>query len=172
MRITRIGLIAGAALLAVPAAGLAAGTGSPANGKFTGAPHYTSRGKQVAAKLTITVARHKIVAVELRASGTNLPPLAKDSSGEFCGAINDLVSKGHKSKGTIGRNGTFKYAFTQATKYKGHVVQTDTITLAGRFSTSKRVTGTFRDVAAFTAASAPGKARCDSGKLTFSASHR
>lgn len=36
MRITKFGLIAGA-LLAVPAAGLAAGAGSPANGKFKGA---------------------------------------------------------------------------------------------------------------------------------------
>lgn len=125
----------------------------------------------MAAKLTITVSRHKIVAVELLASGTNLPPLAKGSSGNACGAVNDLVSKDHKSKGTIGRNGTFKYTFTQATKYKGQVVQTDTITLIGRFRTSTRVTGTFQDVAAYTAASAPGKARCDSGRLTFSASH-
>lgn len=160
--------IAGAAL-AVPAVGLAASAVAPANGKFTGQPHYSYRSTPATGKLTITVAKHKISGVELVGA---LPPLdAKHSHGNACGAINDIASKGYTARGTVSRNGGFSYTFTQTYKHRGQVVSTDTIKLTGRFIDAKHAKGTFSDTSNWTAASAPGQAHCESGGVSFSVSH-
>ena len=163
------GVIVAAALLVTPAAVLAAGSVQPANGKFTGELHYTDfRGKSEVGKLTVTVAKHRIAGVKLLAP---TPPVTKNSSGLACDAITAFVSKGHHVKGSVSRNGSFRYTFTEAFTYGGKVTNTDTITLSGMFTSAKRATGMVRDVSDSTAASATGKGHCDTGKLKFTVSH-
>lgn len=115
-----------------------------------------------------TVARHRIADVTLLAP---TPPVTRNSSGVSCDAITAFVSKGHHVKGSVSRDGSFGYTFTESFKSGGKVTDTDTITLKGQFTSAKRVTGTFRDVSDYTAASASGKGHCDTGKLKFTFSH-
>lgn len=170
MRNLRIsGVIAAATFLVTPAVVLAARSVHPANGKFTGQPHYKDlRGKREVGKLTVTVARHRITGLTML---TPTPPVTANSSGLACGAITAFVSKGHHVKGTVRRNGSFSYRLTESFKYGGKVTNTDTITLNGRFTSARRAAGTFRDVASYTAASAIGVGHCDTGKLRFTVSH-
>ncbi|MHB1836264.1 MAG: hypothetical protein ACYCXW_15010, partial [Solirubrobacteraceae bacterium] len=145
------GVVVAATLLVTPAAVLAAGSVHPANGKFTGEPQYKDfRGKSEVGKLTVTVARHRITGVSLL---TPTPPVTANSSGLACDAITAFVSKGHHVEGSMSRNGSFGYRFTESFKYDGKVTNTDTITLEGRFTGAKRAAGTFRDVSSYTAAS-------------------
>lgn len=169
MRITRIGVVTAGALLAAPAIGLATQGVSPANGKFTAKPHYTYRGRPTAGKLTIVVAKHEISLVALVGA---LPPLdAKRSHGNACGAISAISSQGYKVSGTVSSNGLFHYAFTKTYTQGGKVTWTDTIRLAGTFTDGKHAKGTFSDSNDWTAASAPGTAHCQSGSVSFKASH-
>lgn len=167
MHISKLGgALAAGALLATPAAALAAGHIVPANGKLTGTPHYKFRSQPASGKLTVTVAGHRISAVELRST---TPPLdAAKSHGEVCGAVTDLTSKGHHATGTVSPSGRFHYTFSETFKQAGKVTNTDTITLVGRFKDARHASGTFRDVSDFTAASAPGVGHCDSGSVKFS----
>jgi hypothetical protein len=163
------GVIAAATLLVTPAVVLGAGSMHPANGKFTGKPHYKDfRGKSEVGQLAVTIARQRIAGVRLLVP---TPPVTKNSSGLACGAITAFVSKGHHVKGSVSRNGSFGYTFTESVEYGGKVTNTDTITLKGRFTSAKRATGTVRDVSSYTAASAPGPGRCDTGRLKFTVSH-
>ena len=170
MRISKLGSLAvtGAAL-AIPAAALAAGTISPANGKFTAKPHYSFRGRPATGQLTLIVAKHKVSRVALLGA---LPPLnAKRSHGNACGAVNEISSQGYKASGTVSSTGQFTYKFSETYKQGGKVAWTDTIRLTGRFTDAKHVKGTFSDTNDWTAASAPGKSHCESGNVSFSATH-
>lgn len=170
MHISKLGSLALAgAAFATPAAALATGTISPANGKFVANPHYSFRGRAATGKLTLTVAKHKLSLVVLL--GT-LPPLnAKRSYGNACGAVNEISSHGYRASGTVSSTGRFNYAFRETYKQGGKVAWTDTIRVTGRFTDAKHVMGTFSDTNDWTAVSAPGKSHCESGNVSFTAAH-
>jgi hypothetical protein len=168
MRITRIGVVTAGVLLATPAIGLATGAVNPATGTFTAKPHYSFRGHPATGTLTLIVAKHRISSVALRAT---LPPLdAKRSHGNACGAVNAMSSQGYKATGNVSSTGRFRYVFSRTYKQGGTVAWTDTMKLAGQFTDARHARGTFSDTNDWTAASAPGKAHCESGNVRFTAS--
>ena len=114
------------------------------------------------------VSKRRIAGVKLLAP---TPPVAKNSSGLVRDAITAFVSNGHHVKGSVSRDGSVGYTFTEAFTYGGNkATNTDTITLKHVFTSAKRATGTFRDISDYTAASATGKGRRGTGKLKFTVS--
>lgn len=161
MRISKMGgVIVAGAVLALPAAGIAAKSVSPKNGSFKGTPKYKVSGKSESAKLTITVAKHKISAVELIA--TVAPQDKKHSHGIACGVANDFPTTGYKRSGTISASGQYSYTFS--TKSSGF---NDKITVVGHFTDATHAVGTWHDVFDGSAS----HSHCDTGKLHFSVSH-
>jgi hypothetical protein len=161
-RSSRGGIAAAVALMATSAGvALASGAITPHNGSYAGKPSYTVKGKSETATFTLTVAKHKVSALKILAQV--LPLDSSTSYGQFCGAANEITTKGYRRTGKITSAGHFSYSFHKS--YSGGM--TDVFSVVGHFKSPTHAVGYLRDITTM-----PNlHSKCDTGKVHFSVKH-
>ena len=154
-------VLSGCVLVTAPAASVASGAVTPANGVFQARLFYKLGTRAERSLLRVTVVGHKIRKVHMTTS--SLLPYNPNLSHGLCNEQTRIVTDGDRSQGGTRRSGQFGYTFSANTPQ-----YTDRVTIGGAFTNPNHVSGKVRDV--FTLKGKTFGSHCDTGELKFSAS--